>query len=141
MRMLFALFMTLFMTLAASLSTTVQAQLPFPFEPQPDFNRPRQCSRDYIRSVENLVTALEKLRTAGPEAVGRMCTLVEMGRAWLGGELPDDMRRELRGLLGVDVDLKRLSEQCRAGQDGIAQELATKLRQLRAEIVRCDDTI
>jgi hypothetical protein len=127
--------------LAASLGATAHAQLSFPFEPQPDFSRPQQCTRDYIRSVESLVTALEKLRTAGPEAIGRMCTLVEMGRAWLGGELPDDVRRELRGLLGVDVDLKRLAEQCRAGQDGIAQELVIKLRQLRAEMARCDDTI
>lgn len=134
MRMLYASIVAL----AASLGATAQAQLPSPFEPQPDFSRPRQCSRDYIRSVENLVTALEKLRSAGPEAIGRMCTLVEMGRAWLGGELPEGLRRELRG---VDVDLNRLAEQCRAGQDGIAQELATKLRQLRADLARCDDTI
>lgn len=137
MRMLYALIVAL----AAGLGATAHAQLPFPFEPQPDFSRPRQCTRDYIRSVESLVTALEKLRSAGPEAIGRMCTLVEMGRAWLGGELPDDVRRELRGVLGVDVDLKRLAEQCRVGQEGVAQELANKLRQLRADLARCDDTI
>jgi hypothetical protein len=127
--------------LAAGLGAAAQAQLPFPSEPGPDFSRPPQCSRDYVRSVETLVTALEKLRTAGPEAVGRLCTLVEMGRAWLGGELPEDVRRELRGMLGVDVDLERITQQCRAGQGGIEQELTGKLRQLRAELVRCDDTI
>src|SRR5262245_27788180 len=127
--------------LAIGLGAAAHAQLPAPAEPQPDFNPRPQCTRDYVRSVETLVSTLEKLRTAGPEAVGQLCTLVEMGRAWLGGELPEDVRRELRGLLGMDVDLKQISEQCRAGQDGISRELATKLRQLRAELVRCDDTI
>jgi len=127
--------------LFAGLGATAHAQLPSPAEPRPDFSRPAQCSRDYVRSVETLVSALEKLRAAGPEAVDRFCTLVEMGSAWLGGELPEDLRRELRGLLGIDVDLKRLGEQCRAGQGGIERELATKLRQLRAELARCDDTI
>jgi hypothetical protein len=94
-----------------------------------------------VRSVKQLVAALEKLRTSGPETVGRLCSLVEMGSAWLGGELPEDVRKELRSLLGVDVDLKRMADQCRAGQDGIAHELAGKIRQLRAELVRCDDTI
>jgi len=133
--------LVLVVALGASLDAAAQAQQPLPSEPGPEFGRPRQCSRDYVRSVETLVTALEKLRTAGPEAVGRLCTLVEMGRAWLGGELPEDVRRELRGLLSVDVDLKRITEQCRAGQGGIEQELAGTLRQLRAELVRCDDTI
>jgi hypothetical protein len=87
------------------------------------------------------LAALEKLRTSGPETVGRVCALVEMGSAWLDGELPEDVRKELRGLLGVDVDLRRMTEQCRAGQDGIARELAVKIRQLRAELIRCDDTI
>jgi hypothetical protein len=126
--------------LAAGLGAAAHAQHPHPW-PAPDFSRPPQCSRDYVRSVETLVTALEKLRASGPEALGRVCTLVEMGRAWLGGELPDDVRRELRGLLGVDVDLGRIAEQCRAGQDGIAHEIAGKIRKLRAELVRCDDTI
>ena len=131
----------LMLALAVGLSAPAHAQLPSPLEPEPDFSRRPQCSRDYVRSVETLVTALEKLRTAGPEAVGRLCTLVEMGSAWLGGELPDDVRKELRGLLGIDVDLKRITEQCWAGQGGIERQLADKLRQLKAELVRCDDTI
>jgi hypothetical protein len=131
----------LIVALTAALGTAAQAQLPSPSEPEPGFGRRAQCSRDYVRSVEMLVTVLEKLRTSGPEAVGRLCTLMEMGSAWMGGELPEDVRKELRGRLGVDVDLKRITEQCRAGQGGIDRELADKLRQLRAELVRCDDTI
>ena len=129
----------LLLALAIGLSAPAHAQQPLPQEP--DFGRRPQCSRDYVRSVEMLVTALEKLRASGPEAVHRICTLVEMGSAWLGGELPEDMREELRGLLGIDVDLKRFAAQCRAGQGGIERELADKLRQLKAELVRCDDTI
>jgi hypothetical protein len=127
--------------LAMSLGAAAHAQRPFPFDSEPDFSRRAQCSRDYVRSVEQLVTALEKLRTSGPETVGRLCTLVEMGSAWLGGELPEDLRKELRSLLGFDVDLKRMTEQCRAGQDGLAHDLAGKIRELRAELVRCDETI
>jgi hypothetical protein len=127
--------------LAAGLGAAAHAQLPFPLEPEPDFSRRAQCSRDYLRSVEQLVAALEKLRASGPEAIDRLCTLVEMGSAWLGGELPEHVRKELRSLLGVDVDLKRITEQCRAGQGSIERELVDKLRQLKAELVRCDDTI
>ncbi len=135
------IFRILVFALTIGLSATAQAQLPFPFELEPDFSRRPQCSRDYVRSVKTLASALEKLRAAGPDAVGRLCALVEAGRAWLGGELPEDVRRELRGLLGVDVDLERVTQQCRAGQNGIERELADKLRQLRAELIRCDDTI
>jgi hypothetical protein len=118
-----------------------RAQLPLPIDPEPDFSRRPQCTRDYVRSVEQQAAALEKLRTAGPEAVGQLCTLIEMGSAWLGGDLPDDVRRELRGLLGFDVDLKQISTQCRTGQGSLERELAIKLRRLKAELLRCDDTV
>jgi hypothetical protein len=131
----------LILALAIAPSASTHAQLPPPLEPEPPFGQRPQCSRDYVRSVQSLVSALEKLRTAGPEAVGRLCALVEMGSAWLGGELPEDVRKELRSLLGVDVDLERITEQCRAGQGEIERELASKLRQLKAELARCDDTI
>jgi hypothetical protein len=121
--------------------SAARAQLPPPWDPEPDFGRHRQCTRDYVRSVEQQAAALEKLRTAGPEAVGQLCTLIEAGSAWLGGDRPDDMRRELRGLLGFDVDLKQITAQCRAGQGSLERELAVKLRQLKAELLRCDDTI
>ncbi len=126
--------------LAVSLGAA-RAQLPLPFDPEPDFSRRPQCTRDYVRSVEQQAAALEKLRTTGPEAVGQLCTLIEMGSAWLGGDLPEDVRRELRGLLGFDVDLKQITAQCRTGQGNLERELTLKLRQLKAELLRCDDTV
>jgi hypothetical protein len=123
---------------AAGLAAAAHAQSPLPLEPEPDFSRPQQCTRDHLRSVQSQVEALEKLRTAGPEAVGRICGLIEMGSAWLGGELPDDLRRELRSLLGFDVDLERLITQCRTGQDAFERELIAKLARLRAEQLRCE---
>jgi hypothetical protein len=131
----------LMLAFSVGLSATVQAQLPLPAEPEPGFSRRPQCTRDFVRSVETLVKALEKLRTSGPETLGRVCSLAEMGSAWLGGELPEGVREELRRQLGIDVDLGRIIEQCRAGQNGIEHEIAARLRQLKAELTRCDDTI
>src|SRR5215510_2676844 len=140
MRILYVTFLAV-AALAFDVGTVARAQLPLPFDPEPDFNRRPQCTRDYIRSIEAQAAALEKLRTAGPEALGRVCTLIEMGSTWLGGKLPDDARKELRSLLGVDVDIERLAVQCRAGQETIQRELTLKLRQTKAELLRCDDTI
>jgi hypothetical protein len=128
-------------TLTTGLGAGAQAQLPFPFAPEPGSNGRPQCTRDYVRSVQTLVTGLEKLQAAGPETVGQLCALIEMGSAWLGGNLSDQARRELRDMLGVDVDLEVITAQCRAGQDNIAREISMKLRQLKAELARCDDTI
>jgi hypothetical protein len=137
MRTLYAALAVLILGLGA----TAQAQLPFPFGPEPDFSERWQCSKDYVRSVQRQLEVMEKLRSAGPEAVGRICTLIEMGSAWLGGELPDAMRQELRSLLGVDVDLERVKAQCRVGQDSLKRELAARLAQMKAELARCDDTV
>jgi hypothetical protein len=136
MRTLYAMLVALALSLGA-----VHAQLPLPFDPEPDFSRRPQCTRDYVRSIEQQVAALERLRTAGPEAVGQLCTLIEMGSAWLGGDLPENVRRDLRGLLGFDVDLKQITAQCRTGQGSLERELTIKLRQLKAELLRCDDTV
>jgi hypothetical protein len=135
------LFVTLLMTamFAAGAGPTARAQLTFSFGPEPDFSRP-QCTRDYLRSLQTQAEALDKLRTSGPQAIGRFCALIELGSAWVAG-LPEDKRRELRGLLGVDVDIGRLGEQCRAGQDAIGRELTVMLRRVKSELVRCDDTI
>jgi hypothetical protein len=140
MRILYATFLAA-AALATGLATGARAQLPFPFDPGPDFSRRPQCTRDYVRSIEAGAAALEKLRTDGPEAIGRFCALIEFGSAWLGDTLPEEKRKELRGLLGVDVDLDRLAAQCRTGQDSIARELTIMLRQAKAELMRCDDTI
>jgi hypothetical protein len=62
-----------------------------------------------------------------------------MGSAWLGKD--PEARGKLRELLGVDVDLERAEAQCRAGQNTIATELTTAIARLKAELLRCDDTI
>ena len=123
--------------LAAGLGAAAHAQLPFPFGPEPSPSERLQCTRDYVQSVEKQAAVLEKLHAAGPDAIGRICTLIEMGSSWLGGELPEGVRRELRSLLGVDVDLKRVTAQCRAGQDSIERELVGQLAHAKAELLRC----
>jgi hypothetical protein len=134
MRILYVLAFTL-------LATAAQAQLPFPFPPQPDMLGRPQCTRDYLRSVGKQAKALERLRVAGPDAIGRLCHLIEVGSKWLGAKLAEEARQELRRLLGVDADLDLLGVQCRAGQDAIDQELSAMRRQLKSELTRCDDRI
>jgi hypothetical protein len=92
-----------------------------------------------VRLLAGQMEALEKLRASGPETIGRICLLIGMGSAWLGRE--PDTRAKLRELLGFDIDLERAETQCRAGQDGIARELTTTIARLRAELLRCDDTV
>jgi len=131
------------LVLAAGLGGTARAQLPFPFpgQPEPDLGKRQQCTSAYVRSVERKVAAMQKLRTAGPEAFSQVCTMIEMGSVWLGGELPDDMRRQLRDLLGFDIDLARIGALCRLGQGNLERELMSQLGFLRSELVRCHDTI
>jgi hypothetical protein len=129
----------LIVALTAGLVSAAQAQLPLPFGPEPDFSRPPQCSGERVRLLAGQLEALEKLNASGPEAIGRICALIGMGSAWLGRE--PDTRAKLRELLGFDIDLERAETQCRAGQDGIARELATIIARLRAELLRCDDTV
>lgn len=129
--------------LAASFGGAAQAQLPFPLpgQPGPDWTNRPQCTAAYVRSIEQQVAAMEKLRTAGPEVMSQLCSLVELGSAWLGGELSDDRRRQLRDLLGFEVDLARMAAQCRIGQGNLERELISHLGYLRSELVRCNDTI
>jgi hypothetical protein len=128
--------------LAAGLGGTVEAQLPLPLpgQPGPDLGKREQCTSDYARSVEQQVAVMEKLRSAGPQAIDQVCALVELGSLLLR-ELPDDTRRQLRELLGFDVDLKRTAAQCRQGQGDLERELISRLAFLRSELVRCNDTI
>jgi hypothetical protein len=129
-----------FAALAIALGTAAHAQLPFPFPVEPDPGKRAQCTRDYVRSVEDRVAMLEKLRSSGPKAVGHFCSLIEMGKAWLGNSGEAD--GGLLSWLGLDnVDLDRMAAQCRAGQDGLARELKTELARLRMELLRCDDTV
>jgi hypothetical protein len=129
--------------LVISLSSAAGAQLPFPLPnpSEPDLSKKPQCTKEYTRSIETQITGFEKFRTAGPEFVGQICTLIETGSSWLGGELPDTTRHKLKDMLGFDIDLRFIKAQCRLGQGNLDRELMTHLGFLRSELVRCNDTI
>jgi hypothetical protein len=73
--------------------------------------------------------------------VGQVCSLIEMGSDWLGGELPEGVRKQLKDVLGVDIDLRFIKTQCRVGQGNLDRELLSQLGFLKSELVRCNDTI
>jgi hypothetical protein len=127
----------------AGLAGSAAAQLPFPLPGQPDsdLSKRPQCTRDYLQSVEQQIVALDKIRSAGPEAVGQICSLIEMGSYWLGGELPDNVRKQLKDSFGFDIDLRYITIQCRVSQGNLDRELMTQLGFLKSELVRCNDTI
>ena len=50
-------------------------------------------------------------------------------------------RKQLKDMLGVDVDLRYIKTQCRVGQGNLDRELMTRLSFLKSELVRCNDTI
>jgi hypothetical protein len=127
--------------LLAAVAGPATAQLPFGTPPLPESGLRRQCTKDYRASLEAQITAMEKMRTAGPEFVGEICSMIEQGSALLGGELPDSVRQQLKGLLGFDVDLRFIKTQCRIGQGNLDRELTTQLGFLKSEIVRCNDSI
>ena len=129
--------------LVAAVSGTAVAQLPFPFggQPQPELGKMPKCTKDYVKSVETQVAAMEKLRASGPEFVGQICTLIESGSAIMGGELPDGVRQQLKGMLGVDIDLRFIRTQCRVSQGNLDREVMSQIGFLKAELVRCGDTI
>lgn len=131
------------LAMMAGLAGSAAAQLPFPLpgQPEPDLGKKEQCTRDYVKSVERQVEVMEKLRTSGPEAVGQVCTLIELGSALVGGELSDETRKQLKDTLGFDIDLRFIKAQCRVGQGNLDREFMTRLGFLRSELVRCNDTI
>ena len=130
------------LTLAAALSGSAAAQLPLPFGgPQPDPGTFAKCTKDYQKSLEEQIAALEKLRASGPELVGQVCTLIESGSALLGGELPDSMRQQLRGMLGFDIDLRFIKAQCRLSQGNLDREVMSQIGFLKSERIRCEGTI
>src|SRR6185295_4995069 len=88
------------LVLAAVLASPAPAQLPFGTPPLPESGVRRQCNKDYVASLEAQAKAVAKMRTAGPEFVGEICSVIEQGSALFGGELPDGMRRQLKDLLG-----------------------------------------
>ena len=115
--------------LVAGLSGTAAAQMPFPFggQPQPELGKMPKCTKDYVKSVETQIVAMEKLRASGPE--------------FMGGELPDSVRQQLKGMLGVDIDLRFIKTQCRVSQGNLDREVMSQIGFLKAELVRCGDTI
>jgi len=131
------------LAVAVGIAGVAQAQLPFPLpgEPAPDISKRPQCTKDYVQSVQKQITGLEALRTAGPDTVGYVCSLIEMGSNWLGGELSDATRQQLKDTLGFDVDLRFIKTQCRVSQGNLDRELMTQIGYLKSELVRCNDTI
>jgi hypothetical protein len=129
--------------LAAGLSGSATAQMPFPFGgPQvPEPGKFAKCTKEYIKSVEEQIAAMQKLRASGPEFVGQACTVIESGSAIVGGELPDSMRQQLKGLLGFDIDLRFIKAQCRLSQGNLDREVMSQIGYLKSELIRCDGTI
>jgi hypothetical protein len=131
------------LVVVAGLCGPAVAQMPFPFGgPQlPQEGKVPQCTPSYVKSVEAQIAVMEKLRATGPELVGQICSLIETGSAWLGGELPDSVRQQLKGMLGVDVDMRFIKAQCRLGQGNLDREVMTGIGYLKSELIRCNDTI
>lgn len=123
----------------AGLMGPAQAQSPFGV-PRPDLGKQAECTKDYRQSLDLQVAALEKLKSAAPDMVGQVCTLIERGSDWLGGELSDGTRQRIKGLLGFDVDLRFIKTQCRVGQGNLDRELVTELGFLKSEQLRCSES-
>jgi hypothetical protein len=115
------------MLLAATFGGTALAELPFPLpgQPGPDLGRRPPCTDPYRDSLERQLAVLQGLRRTGPEAMHRVCTLIELGSAFLG----------------LDADLARIARQCRIGQGDLERDPVSRLGYLRSELVRCNDTI
>jgi hypothetical protein len=128
---------------AACLAGTAAAQMPPPFGgmPVPEPGKSPQCTRDYVKSVEAQIAAMEKLRSSGPDFVGQICNLIESGSAIVGGELSDETRQKLKGVLGVDIDLRFIKTQCRVSQGNLDREVMSQLGYLKSERMRCDGSI
>jgi hypothetical protein len=127
----------------AVVSGPAAAQMPFPFggPPVPEPGKMPKCTQDYVKSVEQQIAAMEKLRASGPELVGQICTLIETGSAIVGGELSDSTRQQLKGMLGFDIDLRFIKAQCRVSQGNLDREVMTHIGFLKSELTRCTDTI
>src|SRR5262245_44589774 len=127
--------------LLTALAGPASAQLPFGTTPLPESGVRRQCTKDYRASLETQITLVEKMRTAGPEFVGEICSVIEQGSALIGGELPASVRQQLKDLPRLDVDLRSIEARCRTGQGNLDRELTTQLGFLKSEMVRCNDSI
>jgi hypothetical protein len=128
---------------AVGLAGSAAAQMPFPFggPPPAEPGKLKKCTKEYVASVETQISAMEKLRASGPQLVGNICSLIESGSAIVGGELSDETRQRLKGLLGFDIDLRFIKTQCRVSQGNLDREVMTQLGYLKGELARCSDPI
>ena len=140
MKVLPPLLLTLLLTVG--LSGVVRAQFPLPYGGgPPESGILPQCSKTYVKSIEEQIAGMEKLRASGPALLGQVCSLIEAGSAILGGELPEATRQRIKDLLGVDVDLRFIKTQCRVGQGNFDREVMSQIGYLKSERMRCNDTI
>jgi len=128
--------------LSVGLSGAARAQFSLPYGGgPPESGILPQCSKAYVKSIEEQIAGMEKLRATGPALVGQICSLIEAGSDILGGELPEATRQRIKDLLGVDVDLRFIKTQCRVGQGNFDREVMTQIGYLKSERMRCNDTI
>jgi hypothetical protein len=119
-----------------------RAQFPLPFGGgPPESGIPPQCSKAYVKSIEEQIAGMERLRASGPALVGQICSLIEAGSDLVGGELSEGTRQQLKDLLGVDVDLRFIKMQCRVGQGNLDREVMNQIGYLKSELMRCNDSI
>ena len=61
------------LTVVAGLAGSAAAQMPFPFggTPMPEPGKSPKCTKDYVKSVETQVAAMEKLRASAPSSSAR----------------------------------------------------------------------
>jgi hypothetical protein len=128
--------------LTVGLCGAARAQFPLPFGGgPPESGIPPQCSKAYVKSIEEQIAGMERLRASGPALVGQVCALIEAGSDLLGGELSESTRQQLKDLLGVDVDLRFIKMQCRLGQGNLDREVMNQIGYLKSELMRCNDSI
>jgi hypothetical protein len=128
--------------LTVGLGGAARAQFPLPFGGgPPESGILPQCNKAYVKSIEEQIAGMEKLRASGPALVGQICSLIEASSDLVGGELSEATRQRIKELLGVDVDLRFIKTQCRVGQGNLDREVMSQIGYLKSERMRCNDTI
>lgn len=117
------------------------AQSPFGGPQMPAPGQVQKCTPEYSKSVEAQIKSLEQWRTTAPETIGQICRLIDTAGAFLGEEIPEGIREQLKSTLGINVDMRFVRAQCRQSQGDLDRELTTQLGYLRSELERCDPRI
>ena len=55
--------------------------------------------------------------------------------------LLEQTRRQIKDLIGVDVDLRFIKTQCRVSQGNLDREVMSQIGYLKSELMRCTTTI